>query len=261
MHYISHPARQTTIHALRNHEHAGKLRVLPHPCIRVRTNRLTGRPLVWTDEQLIAAGLEWQRRHGRLPRASDWSTPKARTKAGDHQRRLDEPPTGALRWPPASTINEAFGSWTRFREHCAHPHHRAPPPQAIAATLLRTADHHEISVHGESAIVDHLHDRWRTAAPPSDHAPELEFVLWALLTGHAALRESDDPLRRTHATDRERVAWQLLNSRVTTRLVFTAAPVAHLGPSDGQLALLDETAGAAPTRTRGLQPNYRKAPR
>lgn len=97
-------------------------------CIRVRHHRPTGRPLAWSDEQLIASGREWQRRHGRLPRSADWSTPKARAKGGDHQLRLREPPTGAVRWPPASTINETFGSWARFRECCAPTPSSAPGP-------------------------------------------------------------------------------------------------------------------------------------
>lgn len=229
--------------------------------IRVRNNRPTGRPLAWSDEQLIAAGLEWQRRYGQLPRASDWSTAKARSKGGDHRRRLQATPTGAPRWPPASTINDAFGSWTRFRESCLHPHHHQPPAPSVAATLLRTAEHHEIVVHGASGIVEQLYEQWRATAPPSSAPPELEFVLWALTRAHVALREPDDPLGHAHATDLERVAWQLLTTRDRTRLLFTAAPIADQRPVEGQLTLFDDATGKPARRERGSPPKRSRLPR
>lgn len=189
--------------------------------VNIRSGRSQGRPRAWTEQRLIAAGHEWAQRHGRLPRASDWATAKARAKGADAWSRLQDPPHGASRWPPASTINDTFETWDRFRERCDSPPNAQTPPAEAPATLRFTHGHFEICVHDGADLVDEIHAHWMaTGVPP--RANEFTFVNWALWHGHAtALCLSELPSNIV-AGDFERFLWEVMRSRRHIRLTFHA---------------------------------------
>lgn len=203
--------------------------------IRIRSGPGAGRPLEWTRERLIAAALEWRGRHGRLPRASDWSTAKGRGHEPERRARIDDPPPGAPRWPPASTINEAFGSWANFRIHCTG----ARPPAPVATASVRgDAKHRELVVHGDAAIVEDLQQRWQALETRYLLDAEADFVLWAIRNGYATLRDADERLAGTHAAECERLLWRRLTSADKVALIFATESIADANPSKDQLTLV-----------------------
>jgi AraC-like DNA-binding protein len=65
----------------------------------------------WTQDLVIVAIFEWQRRYGCLPSSDDWSRTHARRRGGDALKRLNEE-----EWPPASVVSKLFGSWHAARQ-------------------------------------------------------------------------------------------------------------------------------------------------
>ena len=184
-----------------------------------------GRPRAWSDESLVTMALEWRRRHGRLPRASDWSTAKARNHGGAAQQRLDDPPPGRDRWPPASTVNDAFGNWAAFRDACERglPSQQARP---VWAHVTRWNYYHlHIGVVGDPDIVERARDRWRGHdAKPAD---ERRFVVWVVLNGQALVSDPDGRF----STDAKILEQQLLDALVRGDLWLAFHPT--LGPVGG----------------------------
>ena len=188
--------------------------------MRIIRRNPAGRPRSWSDESLIATALEWRRRHGRLPRASDWSTVKARNSGGTAQQRLDDPPPGCDRWPAASTVNDAFGSWRAFREACESDL-PSPPAQTVRARAYRGWPGYRlwIEVFGDTDIVERASEQWQAveAGPVAD---ERGFVVWVVMSGHALV---DDPDGRLSA-DAETLEQQLLDAMVAGDLWLAFDP-------------------------------------
>jgi hypothetical protein len=155
----------------------------------VHRHKHAGRPRSWSEQLLISIALEWHSRHGRLPRASDWSTAKAARAGAAALQRLHDPPTGAARWPPASTVNNRFGSWDAFREACDAD----VAPQEVWTRVQQMCDGSlRIGVLGDTRVVKRAYALWRAAREPSDD-DELWFLVWTLLDSPRLL------VRRTRA--------------------------------------------------------------
>ena len=202
--------------------------------MRIIRRNSVGRPRSWSDESLIATALEWRRRHGRLPRASDWSTVKAKHHGGAALQRLDDPPPDFDRWPAASTVNDAFGSWQAFREACESglP---SPPAQTVWARAYRGWPGYRlwIEVFGDTDIVERASEQWQ-AAEAGPVADERGFVVWVVMSGHALV---DDPDGR-FSTD-ENFEQRLLKDVDAGRLwlAFDRAGPIDGGPAPEQRAL------------------------
>jgi hypothetical protein len=135
--------------------------------------------------------LEWRSRHGRLPRASDWSTAKAARAGTESLQRLRDPPHGAARWPPASTVNNRFGSWEAFREACDAD----VAPQEVWTRVQQLRDGRlRIGVLGDTRVVERAYGLW-SAARQRTGDDELSFVVWTVLQGrHASASETHSSL-------------------------------------------------------------------
>lgn len=164
-----------------------------------------GRRVVWTIELLVEVGREWQRRHNRLPRASDWTVSRAQRLGGDALGRLRRPPAAAPRWPPASTINDAFGSWARYRVECGNEPWASKAPAARYAGPYAIDDEEafeRIHVHGDAYVIDGLREHW--LGPRGRYRDdEWRFLAWAILDGHALLPNvALDPTADIESLDR-----------------------------------------------------------
>jgi hypothetical protein len=88
----------------------------------------------WTSERVLRAMRDWRERYGRLPSAYDWSRTHARQRGGEALKRLDEG-----RWPSASVVSDAFGSWAAARAAADGPEQGARP-RALALTVDHPAE-------------------------------------------------------------------------------------------------------------------------
>lgn len=160
--------------------------------VRAEERLPAGRRVVWTTDLLVEVGLEWKERHRRLPRASDWTVSRARRLGGDALERLRRPPTEVSRWPAASTVNDAFGSWARYRIECEHSQW-APRPRTPAAAAYpgsHTVDDAEalqrVHLHGDAYVIDGLRKLWQGHDGRSSYW-QWQFLAWTILNGHAIL--------------------------------------------------------------------------
>lgn len=75
------------------------------PCSNAHVSRRTR---VWTHEEIIEAMRDWHRLYGRAPAAADWNSALAR--ANGRPDRAERYESG--RWPPTTTVQGRFGSWS-----------------------------------------------------------------------------------------------------------------------------------------------------